>query len=251
MNRKPQKAILDGDIILYRAAYWADTEGIDSLEDRLKDDIRKWTPKGIHEVEVAFSDSRKNNYRRDHWSKYKANRDGLSHPECLGIAREIAVDISNSVMEERLEADDLLGIAASSNKAIAVTVDKDLKGVPGWHWNPDKEKEVQYITKKEAHRFFCIQWMTGDRTDGLPGLWRIGPKKAEKFLDGLDPEDWEHKIIERYKEEERPEGREIDMDPVDFAVAMARCIRILHYREYDFENKVFNLLNLDPFLKVG
>lgn len=251
MKTHPPRAMLDGDIIIYRAAFWADIEGIDSLEDRLKSDIKKWTPDKSMDVVVAFSDTRDNNFRRDHWPQYKANRDGVARPESLDIAKEITLDLCSPIMEDRLEADDLLGMAASSGEAVAVTVDKDLKGVPGWHWNPDKDKEIHYIDEEEAHRFFCIQWMTGDRVDGLPGLWRIGPKKAEKFLDSIEREDWETSIIDRYVEEERPEGREVDTDGQSFAVAMARCIRILHDGEYDLGNKTFNLFNLDPFLKVG
>jgi hypothetical protein len=36
-----------------------------------------------------------------------------------------------------------------------------------------------------------------------------------------------------YKEEKRPENKKIDMDPEDFALAMARCVRILRKGEYD------------------
>lgn len=249
--KMPNKAILDGDIIIYRAAFWADIEGIDSLEDRLKDDILRWSPDPDMEIVVAFSDSRKNNFRRDHWPYYKANRDEVARPESLDISREVIFDYCTPLMEDRLEADDLLGMAASSGEAVAVTVDKDLRGVPGWHWNPDKEFGPQYITPEDAHEFFCIQWMTGDRIDGLPGLWRVGPKKAKKFLDSLDREDWESSIIERYMEETRPEGKEVDMDPQDFALAMARCIRILHNGEYDPETKDLNLYDFSQFIKLG
>ena len=249
----PNKIMLDGDILIYRAAFWADSEGIDCLEDRLRDDIRKWTPPTIKnwtdpEVVVAFSDTRSNNYRRDCWPLYKANRDSVARPECLDIAKEVLIDCCTPTWEDRLEADDLLGIAASSGDAIAVTVDKDLCGVPGWHWNPDKQKIPNLITEEEAHEFFCIQWMTGDRIDGLPGLWRVGPKKAKKFLDSLEPEEWEPAIIERYREETRPESKEVDMVAEDFALAMARCIRILHEGEYNLETKTFNLYDFSQYL---
>ena len=248
---KPNKAMLDGDIIIYRAAFWADIEGIDCLEDRLKDDILKWTPDLDMEVVIAFSDTRTNNFRRDYWPDYKANREGVARPDCLDIAREVLLECCTPLSEDRLEADDLLGIAASSGDAVAVTVDKDLRGVPGWHWNPDKEDEPQYITPEDAHEFFCIQWMTGDRIDGLPGLWRVGPKKAKKFLDSLEREDWESSIIERYIEETRPEGKEVDMDPQDFALAMARCVRILHSGEYDPKTKDLNLYDFSQYIKLG
>ena len=104
MKTHPPRAMLDGDIIIYRAAFWADIEGIDSLEDRLKSDIKKWTPDKSMDVVVAFSDTRDNNFRRDHWPQYKANRDGVARPESLDIAKEITLDLCSPIMEDRLEA---------------------------------------------------------------------------------------------------------------------------------------------------
>ena len=57
----------------------------------------------------------------------------------------------------RLEADDLIGMLVSSGQAIGVTVDKDLRQVPGWHWNPDKESEPFEVTEDDAnHYFYCV-----------------------------------------------------------------------------------------------
>ena len=53
--KKPNKCVLDGDILAFKAACWADIEGVDYLEDRLKEDIRLWTPEGCDEV-VACDD---------------------------------------------------------------------------------------------------------------------------------------------------------------------------------------------------
>ena len=63
-----------------------------------------------------------------------------------------------------------MGIAASSGDAIAVTIDKDLKGVPGWHYNPDKDECPNYVDDAEADKFLAFQLIKGDSTDGIPGL---------------------------------------------------------------------------------
>jgi DNA polymerase-1 len=131
----------------------------------------------------------------------------------------------------------------SSSGGIAVTIDKDLRTVPGWHWNPDKEEEPVYVEKEDADVFFYLQWMTGDTTDNIPGLWRVGPKKAEKFLANTPRSEWEEQILELYKNEKRPETKQVDMSPEDFALAMARCVRILRNGEYDKDNKEVILWN--------
>ena len=46
-----------------------------------------------------------------------------------------------------------------------------------------------------------------------------------------------------YKNETRPENKQVDMDPEEFALAMARCIRILRNGEYDKEKEEIILWN--------
>tara|TARA_R100000655_G_scaffold30270_1_gene61051 strand:+ start:9324 stop:10067 length:744 start_codon:yes stop_codon:yes gene_type:complete len=230
----PNLAALDGDILAYRAAHWADVEGIDELESRLNHDIKEWTPEGIDNTIICLSCPRSKNYRRDFWPEYKAHRDKLHSPDSLDYALEIIYSSSSLVRcVDRLEADDLMGMISSSDQGVSVTIDKDLRSVPGWHWNPDKEDKPTFISEEDADIFFYTQWMTGDSTDNIPGLWRVGPKKAEKILSNTPKEEWSSSILKMYKEEQRPENKQIDMDPEEFALAMARCVRILRKGEYD------------------
>jgi len=138
-------------------------------------------------------------------------------------------------MYPTLEADDILGIHCSRGEAISVTIDKDLKGVPGWHFNPEKDKKPSYISNEEAERWFCIQWMAGDSTDGISGLWRVGKKTAEKFLDEWEYEDWYKNIVELYNEDKyKPKGKH---DVEDIAKAMGQCVRILRDGDYNLKDK--------------
>ena len=241
--KKPTTAILDGDIIAYKAACWADIEGIDALESRIPRDIKNWIPKGVEDIIVAFSCSRKDNFRRDHWADYKKKRDSSDSPDSLGECREFISDRWDTITEPRLEADDLIGIHTSSGEMVGVTIDKDLKTVPGFHWNPDKDKDIRYTTEEEADRFFFLQWMTGDSTDGIPGLWRIGPKKADKLLDEWDKDTWFEEICAMYMDEKYNKDAYPEMEK-----AMAWCIRILRDGEYDFENKEINLWMPDSWV---
>jgi len=243
MMKKPKTAIIDGDILIYRASFWADVEGIDELPIRLKHDVKRWTPRGCKPI-VALSCPRKQNFRRRVWSEYKAHRDDTNQPDSINYAIEIVVDDFDIVKYPQLEADDIMGIEASAGNAIAVTIDKDLRCVPGWHWNPDKEKKPICISEEDADRFFYEQWMTGDTTDNIPGLWKVGPKKAQKFLKETPRENWVKEILEMYRVEERPEHKgRAGLDPIRFGKAMAWCVRILRDGEYDKSGQLINLWN--------
>lgn len=260
MNR-PKEAILDGDIIAYRAAFWADSEGIDGLEQRITKDVKDWTPVGCDTVYIAMSCPRSKNYRRMFWPNYKMHREDKPKPDCMQYAIETIYNVAGTMSRcvDCLEADDLMGMLASCGKAISVTVDKDLRQIPGWHWNPDKEHDASLVTKEEGDNFFYQQWMTGDTTDNIWGLWKVGPAKAKKFLDTTPREEWDQKILELYLEEDwtkRPEDKVPVMTPQEFAIAQARSVRILRDGDFDKDNRkitlwgpnnltVRNILNLD------
>ena len=233
----PKKAILDGDIILYKAAHTADVEGIDTLEECIRHIVRSWVPEGCSEYILALSCPRSENFRKDFWPKYKSNRDSLHTPDCLYDCREYIIDSYDYYSEDRIEADDIMGIKAGTN--ICVTIDKDLRSVPGWHWNPYKENAPVKINKRNADRFFFKQWMMGDSTDGIPGLWKIGPKKADKMLDEWKKKDWTENIIALY--EENGNCDKYDMSPEEYYMAMARSVRILRKGDYNFNTKEIKL----------
>ena len=67
--------------------------------------------------------------------------------------------------------------------------DKDLDGFPGWHYSwasgGQKEKPLHMVTPTQAHHWFFTQLLTGDSTDNIPGLYRVGSVAAKKLLSGL------------------------------------------------------------------
>mgnify|MGYP003641490240 CR=1 FL=1 len=249
MMMRPKTAILDGDIIAYRIAFWAETEGIDEIPYRLLTDFKRWTPDGIDKVIIALSCPRSENYRRDFWPKYKQHRDSTVAPDALPYTIESIYEVgeeNNMSVRcvDRLEADDLIGMMVSSGKAIGVTIDKDLRQVPGWHLNPDKEDDAILISKEDGDKFFYEQWMTGDSTDNIFGLWKIGPAKAKKLLDSTDKEDWDQVIMKQFNDEDwdkRPDLKKPDMSKEEFALAQARCVRILRAGDYNKKTKAIKL----------
>ena len=89
-----------------------------------------------------------------------------------------------------------MGILQTSiDDTVIVTVDKDLLQIKGNHWNPVK-KEADVV--EDGYELFLTQWLTGDATDGYPGLKGIGPKKAAKFIE--ESEDPEQDIVNWYIE---------------------------------------------------
>jgi 5'-3' exonuclease len=77
--------------------------------------------------------------------------------------------------------------------------------------------------------------MSGDSTDGIPGLWRIGPKRAEKLLNKWKKKEWYDKILEMYDTEKYKPKKTCDLEHPELAVAMGRCIKILTTSNYNLK----------------
>lgn len=131
--------------------------------------------------------------------EYKVNRKDIRRPKHLNAAKDYLRSKHSAVTRPgELEADDLLAIRMTywqerGYTPICVSIDKDLKQVPGWHWDFVK-KELTYVTELEGTQSFYRQLLTGDSTDGIIGIKGCGPKTAEKAINGLIDE------YEMYKE---------------------------------------------------
>jgi hypothetical protein len=72
--------------------------------------------------------------------------------------------------------------------------------VPGWHYNT-LTAEDYLITREQALRFFYLQLLTGDATDNIPGLYRIGEKKAATMLpDTTNEKELYKAVLDAYAE---------------------------------------------------
>lgn len=118
---------------------------------------------------------------------YKANRVGKRKPLIYKALRDRAMETYRCHLIPLMEADDVLGILATTylyHPSIIVTIDKDLKGIPGLHYNPDHpDKGVVNVTWEEARRWHLVQSIAGDATDGYGGVPGLGVVRAERLLE--------------------------------------------------------------------
>jgi DNA polymerase-1 len=194
-------ALIDADIVAFRAATaqrpaevdW-DGEVLIDPEDHVEDDrwryyyatdmVRDWaTRAGCDQWLLCFTG--KGNFRKAILPTYKANRAGAPKPPALSEIRGHLMFSTAHRVVDGLEADDVMGILATREKyrdAVIVTIDKDLRGVPGRHFNPMKDEGVVTVTETEANHTWLMQVLTGDSTDGYTGIPGVGPKKAAAIL---------------------------------------------------------------------
>lgn len=230
----PRTALIDGDIIAYRAAAWAhgNQGDLHDVVERVEAEAAEWQARAFcKKALITLSCSREDNFRRDHYPLYKNHRTG-EPPAMLAEAKRAISKLAYTVTIPRLEADDVMGILATGTKVVnpvIVTIDKDLRGVPGWHFNPDKEDFPVYVSEAEADHKFYVQWLTGDSTDGFGGIKGVGPKKAEKILGNVSVLEWDRAVLEAYEAAGQTQEE---------ALAQARCARILRSTDFDAEARV-------------
>lgn len=116
---------------------------------------------------------------------YKANRkDNVRPVHYKGIRRYMRERWGATVVRGH-EADDALAMLAHQHdyddRVVLVSQDKDLRTVPGLHYNPRK-KAWSVVTEREALLNFYRQVVTGDQVDNIPGCFKAGPKAADELL---------------------------------------------------------------------
>jgi DNA polymerase-1 len=186
------------------------------------------------DVIVAFTAP--NGFRKRILPTYKANRKG-EKPAALGAAREAIESKFKSHSIPGLEADDILGILATTDQyreqAVIVTIDKDLASIPGRHFNPNKPTPIYTATESWADHWWMTQTLTGDSTDGYSGCPGIGLVKAARLL---DPRLELHRlwpvVVKAFADKKLTE---------DDALVQARVARILRREDYCKETKRIRL----------
>lgn len=121
---------------------------------------------------------------------YKGNRDPSKRPVYFDEIRQYLSEYHGAELIHGMETDDAIGIEQWSNKdrsTCIVSIDKDLDCIPGYHYNWVKG-EHYYVDLDTANRKFWTQVLTGDTTDNIQGIPKVGPKTAEKLLAGKG--DW-------------------------------------------------------------
>ena len=135
---------------------------------------------------------------------YKGNRKDVQKPRHLQHARDYMHGKYEAIVSSGEEADDLIAIEAArlDYDACVASIDKDMLQIPCWHFNIVRGDYTK-VTPEEGIKFFYTQILTGDRADNIVGLFRVGPKKAEKILEGATEErDLWDRVVKAYDGDE-------------------------------------------------
>ena len=144
--------------------------------------------------------------------------------------------------------DEIEGVQKLFAGTVIVSVDKDLRMIPGWHYNPvtditswadpigglspvynDADGKMKKL-EGTGMLFFYSQILVGDPVDTYPGLPRCGIVKAYEVLNGLTTEKEMWKVcLELYKKKYKAklpyrnhDGKWRDLSPVDLMVEQGR-----------------------------
>jgi DNA polymerase-1 len=196
--------ILDADVFAYQAAFlsqkavewdedvWTVQGSLSEAKLQLDDHVAKVCGAlKADRMVMCLTDSA--NWRKDVMPTYKLTRSKNAKPILLKPLREYIHSRYETYQRPGLEGDDVLGILSTHptllpGQKIIVTIDKDLKGVPGFLVNladcsgEDWSPFIREVDEDSANYFHLLQGLAGDPTDGYSGCPGIGMKTAEKLL---------------------------------------------------------------------
>jgi len=180
------RLLIDGDILVYRAAFAVQRDGEAEPLSHAKQAMRMLINNILYAIphtsyDVYLSAEGKCNFRFEvaKTKPYKGNRK-QPKPVHYNEMRLFLMKNYNATVVSDIEADDMLGIQQNENTCI-VTLDKDLDMIPGEHYNFVQKREYQ-VNHTEAYRTFCKQLIVGDSVDNIAGIKGMGPVKASKAL---------------------------------------------------------------------
>lgn len=145
-----------------------------------------------------------NSFRKQLSNEYKSNR---KRNDYVWLLRE-HYRYNDAFCSDTHEADDLIADRSKElglGNYIIISIDKDLKQIGGYYWSyykikskdsfgnyienehgnyetEYKQKSVEFISEEKADRLFWLQMLTGDTSDNIKGLKRVGEKTAIKIL---------------------------------------------------------------------
>lgn len=236
--------LIDADGIVFAAASavekviaWDDD--IYTLHAEL-DEAKAIVMSKIHDIEEAvegdtkpilcFSCPTRKYFRHSIYPSYKAHRGGSTRPPLLRRdLTEWAKTVYESWTRPGLEADDVLGILATSKKIIPgrkviFSPDKDLLQIPGLKLD---KGQIGEVSEETGWYQLWYQVLVGDSTDGYPGCPGVGPVKADKILMSVSPEEYPSACFNAYQK----------AGVQDTFETMVNVARILTASTYNFKTK--------------
>lgn len=186
--------LVDADILTYQIGFGAEGDSeknaLNTLDGFICDLMLLGLP-DVFDFEFFLTGKEPPNFRIDVavTQPYKGNRSSPK-PQHFQALRDRLEKYWGATVSKGEEADDLISkrMTELGDKCICISIDKDLDTVQGWHYNFRKAK-LYYVGEDMALYNFYHQLLTGDRVDNIRGVQGIGPKKADKILEGLTSED--------------------------------------------------------------
>jgi 5'-3' exonuclease len=158
----------------------------------------------------------------------------------------MAVENGMAVAAHGMEADDLLRIwqqecVAAGVDYIICSIDKDLRCIPGRHYLMHKKQFID-VSEEEATRFYYEQLLQGDPTDNIKGIPRVGPVKAQKYLQDCKTEkEFQYTVSEAYQSYF---GNEWEQE----LILNGRLIYLLKSKDDEFTLDGWNLCPYTPYV---
>ncbi|WP_051447581.1 hypothetical protein [Rhizobium leguminosarum] len=259
--------IIDGDALVYQLAFSAEvkTNWADEGEEpviTIHADEAETTFRLLKAVDAlqqlhwadtvvfALSDPDAN-FRLDFWPTYKGNRKDSRKPILHERMREVVQERFKTYLKPRLEADDTIGILATSQRLmpgekIIISDDKDFNTIPAIRFKFRKNKDGELLhweqTPGDADKYHLQQTLSGDMTDFYPGCPGTGPVKAERLVEQQHKVWWESgntqpsnfvpwfwpQVVAKYEAQGLTEAD---------ALTQARCARILRASDFNFKTQ--------------
>lgn len=170
---------LDADSIIYKTGFAIDAAEAD---DTIIMPILTKTLNAIqidsacHKVNIYIGTD--TNYRKEiaTIATYKGNRKDMKKPKYYHEIRSALINDFGAILVRGQEAEDAVGIAAMQYKDyddyVIGAIDKDMLMIPGRHYNYGNGK-TYFISTREAIINFYVQLISGDRTDNIPGVYKL------------------------------------------------------------------------------
>jgi len=188
------KVLIDGDIIAYRAAFSTQdlmpkdaTDKVEELLQYILEQTVLFPEPDDYQVYLTGSGNFRYDIAKSH--EYKGNRKKTDKPIHLPHVRQYLMENHNAIMSNGEEADDLIAIEATrlGPDTIVASIDKDMLQIPCRHFNFNKNLWTE-VDEWEGLKFFYKQILMGDAADNIVGLYKVGPVRADKMLDGAKTE---------------------------------------------------------------
>lgn len=245
--------IIDGDEIAYKAAAitrtkvdWGDGEeqiadipAAIRAVDSFIEEAQVATGYGRCDFCIAISDT--HNFRKDLYPAYKTQRKSPKPAGYLEVLQYLQEMYTCDIFKT-CEGDDVMGVLAMEHGYTICSSDKDMLTIPGvpiysfFKGSRAEDPHIPAQSQFEADRFWLIQSLMGDATDGYPGIPKVGIKKAERILQGCSTTDeMLQAVVDAYAE------RGLTRDD---ALVQMRLARILRGGEYCYSDRMPVLFEL-------